>query len=363
MLLLLLCCCAPAAYAVAVKGLYTAAVPVASRAADDQQQALQMALQQVLAKVSGNPNITQNPNLQTSLANANNYVQQYGYIQKQDAEAKTTTYLQATFNKQAVNDLLTHSGQAIWGNNRPLVLVWLAVAKENNQETFKPIKPVLLSNDSKSEVQMLLQNDALASGLPIMLPILDLQDMQTLTANDVLAPNMGVITDASSRYGSDAIVVASIIQDVDNQWQSQWLLQTKSNQLQWHEVGSTMAQVMRAGVNDITSALSARYAVNATENTAKTQQVVKLIVTHISNLDAYAEAKQYLSHLALVQHLDVEKVEPSEVVFNLQIKSDQYALMQALSLDHMLKQLPPDFAEEGSPQSPQSAILYYQWIS
>jgi len=131
LILMIVFCLLPvmSAFAVKVSSLYQAEVSVPTQMDDDRKQAMQRGFLQVLVRVSGNPQIEKNPMIKDSIHRADYYVQDFSYS---SASTSASEYLlQIHFDKKDVNRLLRRAGVAYWGENRPLILVWLTAT--NNQ--------------------------------------------------------------------------------------------------------------------------------------------------------------------------------------------------------------------------------------
>lgn len=347
-------------FAVEVKSLYAATEPVASQSSADLTQAVKKALMQVFIKVSGNPQVSEIPVLQAKLNEAQSVLQQYNYLQMQLPDGTTTLALRAKFDPQAIKQWLTQANQAIWGVNRPLVLIWLAVP--NIQASTVATTPAtqtstntvnLIANDSNSVAQKLLEQDADNRGLPIMFPILDLRDLSDLSVNDIIQGNTSKVITASKRYGSDAVLVGSVSKNSNQQWQATWTLINNNQQTSWSVTGTDLNQVLQQGVNNVTNSLAATYAVyRDNEN----KQQVLLTVMNIHSLTDYAKVLAYLKQLTPVKRVEVVSLKPTEVIFRLNLIGGQAALVHAINLDHALK--PIDVAET---QNNPETSLYYQW--
>lgn len=350
-LLILFCCLTVTAHAVEVHGLATATVPVTNQSAAERSQAVTQALQQVLIKLTGNSQINDNKAIQANLQNAQDYLQQYGYQRVKLPDAKQALALTASFDMSALKKLIAQSGQSVWGNNRPLVLIWLAVKQKQQQQ----ISQYIVASNGASIAEQLVQHDAKMRGLPIMLPILDLQDLQQITINDITKQNINALSQASRRYGSDAILIAYINEQGQQQWQGNWNLLVAGQSISWTNQQATLDAVIDAGINNLADTLAQRYAVLGIQ---QDHHNVSLTITNIKSLNDYAQVMKYLRQLSVVKNLTVTAVEPDQIVFDLQVIGGQRALTQAINLDHTLQPIVMSDAALSNQTG-----LYYQWLS
>ncbi len=113
------CFYSPLVLPVAVDGLYETAVAVEDRSQSAQRRGFMDAMDVVLVKLTGNMAAAQDPDLAPLLDNASAYVQRFGY----DDEGM----LRVGFDGAAIENQLVGLGKAIWGRERPVTLVWLAI--------------------------------------------------------------------------------------------------------------------------------------------------------------------------------------------------------------------------------------------
>ena len=108
--------------------LYQGETPVADQSADARVAALGRALLDVAVKVSGDVNAASNPTIIAAAASPEKYMQRYAYRQelvREDGKPTIKLYLRSTFYAPTFGKLLTSAGLGAWGNERPIVNVFL----------------------------------------------------------------------------------------------------------------------------------------------------------------------------------------------------------------------------------------------
>lgn len=108
--------------------LYQGETPVADQSADARVAALGRTLLEVAVKVSGNVNAASNATLIAAAASPEKYMQRYEYRQelvRQDGKPAIKLYLRGYFYPPSFGQLLRNAGLGAWGNDRPLVNVFL----------------------------------------------------------------------------------------------------------------------------------------------------------------------------------------------------------------------------------------------
>jgi hypothetical protein len=357
------------ALAAVVPNLYHAQIPVATQNPADRPAALKEAYQAVLIKVTGNSKIMQNARIRANAAQAETYIQQYSYQINTEANNAMYPYqLVVQFDPEAINRSLLVAKLPIWGQDRPLTIFWIAATVNGQQR--------LLSASDEGPIPTLLDKAAQIYGLPILFPILDLNDLNQLSVTDVTGRFVAPVVQASVRYGSNAIVMINIEQK-DNQWISLWTLITANAPQSWSVQSADLNNVMTQGVDKLVGMLSQQFALpGASQHTAMMIQL-----NGIDNLNDYARANRYLQRLAIVKKVTLTQLTGGQATFQLSLAGDSAGLQKAIALDPTLTPVnqpgtqvvaTPNRTEElpmplststpiTATPSNQSDLLVYQW--
>jgi hypothetical protein len=309
----------PAA-AVEATGLYRVTLPVADRSREVLDAAFQQALNQVLVKVSGDSQIGSQPPVQQALKNPANYVQQFAYRETQattSAATGATTMgaaasggldLQVRFDPVAIDRLLTSNNLPLWGRERPLVILWVGVSRGNGQR-------FILGSESDSphpNATKAVEQAAQARGLPIFLPLMDLQDQGAVNYSDLSGGFMGPILQASTRYDANA-VLAGAVRPVGGQWRGQWQLEFNNQTQQWSASGASEAQALAAAISGAADRLAASLAVSGAPG--PTQQAVFVQIDGVHEVAAFARIERLLDKLTPVKSAQLVSADGGELVF------------------------------------------------
>ncbi len=328
------------ASAALVKSLYSAQIPVPDTTSQAQQKAMSTALKQVLVKVSGDSNIINMPALQPDISQAESLIQSYSYNEPTDD--KDPLLLQVQFEPGAINQLLTKVQKRPWSKDRPLTLIWLAVT--DNQGNTQQI------NDNSPEAQIIKQ-DAALRGLPIIFPILDLQDLNNISINDIQIANPPAIKTASSRYNANAILVGYIHATIDNNWQSNWTLMSGDTTLTWSIPGTDENQILTTVTDDVANALAttatARSPAVKTTATSSAAEVT-IQIDDVTDMDQYAAIMKYLQNLASVKKAELLDTSPTNIIVKLTCAGTTTQLISALNLDKKIVPTDSDTTESNA---------------
>lgn len=328
------------AQAVPVKTLYQGNIPVANQSQQAFDQALPQAFAQVLQKVSGNAAVASLPAIQTQMSQARALVKSYRYINQNDQ-----LLLQVQFDPNAVKRSLREANQAIWGGNRPLTLAWVVV--QPNQAS-----PEILASDNNDPLAVSLTQAANNRGLPILLPMMDINDMNAVTSQDLLSLDPQVIIQASKRYHASDILVGKVLQQANGSWDAEWMYVLNNQYLRWQTQGANAQELLTDGVQRMSAELAARYAV--LQNNAMTVPVT-IDVTNVDGLSDFAAVVKYLRSLTPVDKVNVSNVDPNNITVKMMVAGGAEALQQALVQQQKL--IPDSPATEPG----EHATLTFRW--
>lgn len=351
----------PAA-AVTVDGLYSARVEVAGKGEEARAEGFRRALEEVLVRVSGNAGVVANPELESVLENPARYVQQYRYEalaeppepgaadadadadRESDAAAETETpgagpetgpdgedeapappthRLVVSFAGSLIERALSERGVVVWGEQRPEVLVWLAV--DDGRERY------LVGADGDSRAYERLSEVAGRRGLPLVLPLLDMTDRQRIELVDIKGGFLDAVRSASERYRAETLLVGYVEQRRDG-WTGDWNLLGLGERRGWRASGADLEAAVTGGVGGATERIAAALAGRGGE-----RHTVRLRVRALADLDAYARVARYLESLVRVRSAEVVGLRPDEAVFRLVIRGRVEELERTIALGNMLR--------------------------
>jgi hypothetical protein len=314
--------------AVEVPRLYEAEVPVSGQGAVERVAASHAGLEEVLVKVTGGREVLQRPEIQALLDQAEQWVQRYQYraappVSAPPAEGTAAPLpmqmLWLAYDRQFINQRLAEAGVPVWGLNRPRTVVWLAEEKAGGR--------FLVGGDNRPDLQQALIDQAERRGLPLTLPLLDLQDQRALNAADVWGDFADVITRASERYQPEALLVGRVYQVASDQWQGQWTLYHRGAATTWESAPGQESDAVAAGIAGTADQFAKRYALSLTAEAANS---MTLTVENVASLTDYARALAYLKSLDPVAGVQVAEVQGDAVNFRLKLRSDPQAVVRSI---------------------------------
>lgn len=319
----------PPAAAVQVEDLYVAEVLVPASGSDEQglRAGARAALLQVLVRVSGAEEVAQDPAVTAALANPGSYYYQYGYDNTErtliiDGEEQPARILRVSFEPSAVARLLRSAGFPVWGSNRPGTLVWIAVSDESGRS--------LIGESDQTPLAIALRRDAKVRGLPLMYPILDLEDTSRLSTAEVWGLFSDRIDVASLRYNPDIILAGRVQRSSTGAVTGRWIYRIEDRWENFENSAESVDLIVAGVVDRLTDELAARYAVGS----VRTELLLR--VEAVDSLEDYAALSAYLESLTPVVDSSVIEIAGGEVLFRLQTEGQLSQLREIIDLDEKL---------------------------
>lgn len=335
------------AHAIPVEDLYVADVLVLDESSRQLRTGARAGLLQVLVRVSGTIDVEQSSLVRNSLRNPAAYYYQYSYestdrvlvVNKEEVPAKL---LRLHFEPSAIARLLREANLPVWGSNRPAVLLWIAISDGSQGRNERRI----LGEADTSELVKGLTDQANERGLPIMFPILDLEDASRISAAEVWGAFLDRIETASSRYTPDAILSARVRQEANGRWSGKWSYQVAGNWQSIETVSFSAADLVRNMINLLADNLAEKYALSSSRAS------VRLVVEGVRGLTEYAELSAYLDNLTPVLRSSIVALQGDVAEFELQTEGQYQQLVEIIELDERLILLNRDQRNER---------LHYRW--
>lgn len=333
-------------FAAVVPHLYDVTIPCESQSQDEWQKLAQSGLSQVLERISSETAMTQNAQVKYALEHAADYVEQFSYEGNQ---------LTLKYSPELVNQLVQKMGHVVWGQRRPKVVLWLAI-EDNNQRR-------LVGVETDPTLQTYLNDVAHKSGIPLILPLMDLEDMSAITVTDVWGQFPSVLQQASLRYGAQTILLGRVMHNSSSSqsaWEGSWQL-LEGDSPTWRVQGKTLEEVLGQGVSGATRFLKAN--VNPNPPPVEPQRYVStkpilIAIEGINSSHDFVKVEAYLKSLSPVKDVNIHQLLGAVAIFEITLRNEaaRHALEQALSMDqHLIPAL-------GKHQEVAQIESSYRWV-
>jgi hypothetical protein len=240
---------------------------------------------------------------------------------------------QVGFDPVALRARFDAAGIAVWGDERPATLVWLAVDQGRGQReilaaaagTDGGVAPVGSTTDTLSGSREILEQVAAERGLPVLLPLMDSADLQSIRFPDLWGDFSERVLDASARYRADAVLIGRARTPNPATAQVRWTLLFGGERFNW-------SGPLSAGPDRAADLFAERLA-----TPAGSLQALSVAVQNVNSLDAYGQVYRYMSQLDPVERFEVTAVNGERVLFKLQLRGDADQLLRIIALRRLLQ--------------------------
>ncbi|MFJ4458431.1 DUF2066 domain-containing protein [Pseudomonas sp. NPDC089392] len=254
-----------------VGGLYQVREPVTGQGAEARAAATVNAFDTLVLRLTGDPKAAQSPALAELRKDPQQIINQVG------SEAGPPESVQVEFDPGSTERALRKAGLALWGSNRPSILGWwLNDSAEGSN----------LVGDGQASAQP-LRRAAQHRGLPLRLPLADLQEQLVADAKQIENSDPAPLREAAKRYGADALLAVHA-QEADGKWQGKWQLWLGDQREQGSAEGADQAALADAVMLAVSSRLAPRYVTRPGASSQLQLQVQGM------NLQRYAELARVL---------------------------------------------------------------------
>ncbi len=305
--------------------LFESEVIVRSQAPAVRAEAMKSALEEVLVRVAGQNSVLMTEPARELLQKPSRLVQQYRYFTVPDSQPPILK-LWVRFDGDAIRQALQQQGLAYWGVERPDTLVWLAV--EDRGERY------VVSADDESDVHKQMVEVARQRGVPVLFPLMDLEDQSQARFSDIWGGFFEHVLKASARYNPQAILIGRLNRSPSGGWSARWYMDVAGKTASWSDSRQQLAVLLQQGMDDTADQLASRFAV---ANSGGSTTVVSISVDGVHSLAAYARINQYLASLTSVVGVQVEQLTGSQVQYSLQLNGGLQDLTRTVSIGTVLE--------------------------
>lgn len=304
--------------------LYTLTVTPDPEAGDARQAAIDLAMRRLLVRITGERNPDGDPALKALIDDASRYVASVALgIDRERARVE--------FYPSQVDRALGALQRPVWGPERPLTLVWIAVDGGDGERVLlsedgvsNGFEPAAGLADAAAAIRAEIDRVADERGLPLALPLLDLEDLAAVTFADVWGGFVEPVRAASRRYGADAILIGRV------------RLNPFGNSVQWILVRGDERRTFAGtevgeGLHWVADTYAQDFSVIGGVST------VRLVVRGVTSYADYGRVMSYLESVSALQSVDVEGYENGLLSLRASARGDVDVLERVLGLGRVLE--------------------------
>lgn len=350
-------------FAIELEGLYSTSIVVVSR--DDERErkrAFSSAMQEVLLRVSGTEEVLRSNSIRGAVNNPEPYVESYvhrsietpaldGVFQTEETGVLPDEIIELTisFFESEIQSLLDENNFPVWPANRPETLVWLVVQEELGE------REVLNSGSNLSrEMMALIQLTASKRGLPLLFPLMDLEDQQALSADELWNLDEAKIMAASQRYQTESILVIRLYQSLTGETLGKSLYLFRERSLAYDSFEEPVDIFITKATSLAAEELSGNYSILLSGGSGEAK--VSLTVEGIQTAKDYAGLLNYVGNLTDVNAYQIISVKRGSILLELSTGGQLRQLVETIALGENLESV----VELN--RDTDGVYMYYRWV-
>jgi hypothetical protein len=336
-----------------VEDLYTIELPVPDQTTSERLAIFNKAFALVLVKVGGSDELLSHPGLKRPLQNSARYVQQFRYqIRKEDASAEFDggqLFLKVVFNEKLVENLMRENDISVWGKERPSTLLLISFDVNKNKS--------LVSSDTTTELVEELDDLAQRHGLPVLFPLLDLEDRVILGVKDIIETNDINIDALAVRYAPDAILTGQLIGRAGKGWQGIWRVRFADRLFNWDYKATSREDALNQAVSKLAKTLASEYALQSYQSF---DQEVLFSVDQVNAITDHIKVHTYLQSLDAVETVRLVLIEEDKLTYRVKLRNTADDLHRLINLGYVLEQL--ELPQINAATDDQTVIMNYRYL-
>ena len=276
--------------------LYQGETPVPDQSADARVAALGRTLLDVAVKVSGDVNAASNRTIIAAAGSPEKYMQRYEYRQeivREDGKPTIKLYLKGSFHAPSIGQLLRNAGLGAWGNDRPIVNMFLFEG----------------DSDISAESARALQEQASRRGMNLRFP------------GGVSAADLNEQTAASLANASQNVVLGRIGATL------------------WLSDGRTTETLSTNTLNGLSDRIASQLIRRAAALSNAPPEEIATDIVGVRSADDYGRVLKYLSALSGVKKLSVTGAQQDTLRLLLNVQGGASRIAQTVAAGKTLRVL------------------------
>jgi hypothetical protein len=311
--------------AVEVTNLYFVERPIAEQSKKALWNATLLGFKEVLIRKSGSRDILQSYEVQNAYSRVTAFLQRSQYSSQTDPSSELPYKIALHFEPRLIDNLIQDSKMTVWGTNRPVTMLWLAVEDENGRN-------VVNENVETSAIEQTIMVNSVRRGVPVILPLMDLEDEMLVSLSDVWGRFPSTIQQASIRYDADSIIFGRIRQQGEI-WAGQFGYINNLEQSSFDVTAQTKEDVLVQMTDLLADTLCAKYCVVEQEGLKKE---VLLQLSDVSSFSQFKSAESYLSNLSSIRRVELVSIDNRQANFKLTLLGQLDSVIEGISLNQKM---------------------------
>lgn len=215
----------------------------------------------------------------------------------------------------------------LWGALRPSVLSWVVLQRGGERH---------LMTMEELEYSEVFEDRARSAGLPLFLPVGDLQDLASVDLNELWGLFPSSVDAASQRYPHDGVLLVRVYEALEG-LELKWSYSDKANLYSGREKEQTYYALWQALNQSVRAALFPQYAVQFNGLDGEKNCIVR--VSGVESFLHYASVLRHLESLSSVNKVKLQQVNGDRLVLEVSLHGAVQSFEQQVFLAGQMTQV------------------------
>ena len=297
--------------------LFVVDVRVEDQTASVERTATRTSLLEVISRLTGLESVPRTAEIKKALDNAESFVSEYMYTEVLNYESETLaaskplSVLRIVFQPAQIESLLRLAKLPRWPSPRDTCIVWALLENDGRREIIAPGETFRFAE--------LLASNGVARGLPLIFPIMDLEDQLAVDDGLIWGRFGKELLRASERYNASCLLIGRLVAHEGGtvtSFSGDWTIMLRNSgsyhrEVFWIEEG---VKIAKETINSAVDLLTESSVIYAGES-----YVYRIRVSSIEDFGDYLAVNQYLSKSPYVEDFSIDGYE--EGFLKISIKS------------------------------------------
>jgi hypothetical protein len=307
--------------------LYRVEWPVMDRSQQAYQEALLASFKEVVVRASGTQRALDAFYVQESYKKLPSFIRTYQYLPlpKSDEPNAPKYNLVFHFDANAIRRLLQDAAVPMWSGSQPVTVMWIAYEDNFERKVLNSATP------TEDSILQSMKRQVERRGLPVVLPLMDLEDELAVTSSDIWGLFPEPIMNTSIRYGSDAVFAGRLVNQGSG-WSGRFLLNVNNQPVYQDFEAETSDNLLLQAIDWLGESLCNVYCVAE----SFTVNQWRLLIQDVGSFYSYRKLMDYLESLSAIRRVELAQLKGRSIMVNVDLVGDVESLIQAIELDRKL---------------------------
>ena len=289
------------------QNLFVVDVRVADQTTSVEQLATRTSLLEVISRLTGLESVPRTAEIKKALDQAESFVSEYMYTEVLNYESETSaaskpqSVLRIVFQPDQIESLLRLAKLPRWPSPRDTCIVWALLETEGRREIIGP-------GETYGFAELLVSN-GLARGLPLIFPVMDLEDQLRVNHGLIWGRFGKELLQASERYNANCLLIGRLVAHEGGSvtsFSGDWTIMLRNSvsyqrEAFWFEDEVKIAKETIDSAIDLMAESSVIYAGES--------YVYRVRISFIEDFGDYLAVNQYLSKSPYVEDFSIDGYE------------------------------------------------------